>query len=65
MQCSFCDDKERVKHLFFDCVVEKAIWNYACDFLSFKIGTDYIYVAYKWLSKENFYVANTISSAVC
>jgi hypothetical protein len=49
---------------FFDCVVAKAIWKYVCEFLGFDIGSDFISVASKWLSKEKFYVTNTISAAV-
>jgi hypothetical protein len=37
---------------------------YAKEFLGMDIGYDYISIASKWLSAENFYVANVISCAV-
>jgi hypothetical protein len=49
---------------FFDCVVGRNVWSYACEFLGFDIGADYLSVAGKRLNKDKFYVANMISSAV-
>jgi hypothetical protein len=50
--------------LFFERVVDKAVWDYANEFLGTNIGSDYISVASKWMSRDKFYVANTISASV-
>jgi hypothetical protein len=50
--------------LFFECLVAKAVWYYVNDFLNMTIGSDYISIASKWLSRDKYYVANTISAAV-
>jgi hypothetical protein len=62
-QCCFCHEKESIVHLFFECVVSKAIWSYVCEFLGFSTGPDYISVASKWLHEKKFYSVN-ISSTV-
>jgi hypothetical protein len=62
--CKFCDEHESIAHLFFEHVVAKAVWGYANEFLGTNIGSDYISVASKWMSRDKFYVANTISAAV-
>jgi hypothetical protein len=41
-----------VSHLFFECVVAKAIWGTVGEFMGYNIGSDYIFVASKWLQKE-------------
>jgi hypothetical protein len=63
-QCKFCDEHESIAHLFFECVVAKDMWCYVKEFLGINIGTDYISVASKWLSRDKFYIANTILVAV-
>jgi hypothetical protein len=64
IQCRFCMEEESVNHLFFDCVVARNVWTYACEFLGFDIGPGFLSVAGKWLNKDKFYVANMISTAV-
>jgi hypothetical protein len=61
--CKFCDEEESISHLFFECVVAKAVWSYASQFLGFHIAGDYISVASKWLSKGKIYVVNIIITA--
>jgi hypothetical protein len=61
-QCCFCSKKESTVHLFFECVVSKAIWSYVCEFLGLSIGEDYISVASKWLHENKFYTVNIIST---
>jgi hypothetical protein len=63
-KCRFCMEDESITHLFFECVVARNVWTYACEFLGFDIGTNFLSVAGKWLNKENFCVANMISTAV-
>jgi hypothetical protein len=45
-------------------VVAKAMWCYVKEFLGINIGADYILVASKGLSRDKFYIANTISAAM-
>jgi hypothetical protein len=45
--------KKNSVHLFFECVVSKAIWSYVCEFLGFSIE-DYMSVASKWLTRNDF-----------
>jgi hypothetical protein len=53
-----------VSHLFFECVVAKAIWGTVGEFMGYNIGSDYIFVASKWLQKEKMYRTNIISTVV-
>jgi hypothetical protein len=62
--CCFCSEKDSINHLLFECVIAKNVWEYVKDFLGFDIGSDYISVASRWLHKEKYYVANTISTVV-
>jgi hypothetical protein len=64
VQCCFCTDHESASHLFFECVVAKAIWRFVGEFFGHEIGTDYISVASKWLQKENLYGTNIITTVV-
>jgi hypothetical protein len=40
------------------------VWSYATEFLNMNFGTDYIFVATKWLDKKKFEVVNIISTVV-
>jgi hypothetical protein len=40
------------------------MWCYVKEFLGINIGADYISVASKGLSRDKFYIANTISAAM-
>jgi hypothetical protein len=62
--CKFCEESKNITHLFFEYVVVDAIWGYASEFLGFDIGSDYISVVSKWISRERFYIVNIISAAV-
>jgi hypothetical protein len=53
-QCRFCMEEESINHLFFDCVIARNVWSYACEFYGFDIGADYLSVAGKWLNKNKF-----------
>jgi hypothetical protein len=55
---------ESIQHLFFECVVARAIWGFVSEFLGFDIGASYISVNSKWLLKDKCYVVNVISTAV-
>jgi hypothetical protein len=63
-ECVFCHEKESIGHLFFECAVAKTVWAYVCEFLGVEIGSDFISVASRWISKQKCYVVNIISTAV-
>jgi hypothetical protein len=42
VQCRFFMEEESINHLFFDCAVARNVWTYACEFLGFDIGADYL-----------------------
>jgi hypothetical protein len=63
-QCMFCAEKESTDHMFFECGIAWVVWSYANEFLDMSLGTDYIFVASKWLSKKKFEVVNIISTTV-
>jgi hypothetical protein len=62
--CVFCDEKESTDHLFFECCVSGAVWDYVNEFLGMSIGSDYMSVAVKWLDKKKYDVVNIISTAL-
>jgi hypothetical protein len=63
-QCCFCNEKESIDHLFFDCAVAKVMWGFTSEFLGWEIRLDYFSVASKWIQKVNLAYVNVISSAV-
>jgi hypothetical protein len=63
--CLFCNEKELVKDMLFECAVAQRAWGVVFDVLGFDIGSDYESIAKKWLCNMKFGVANVISSAVC
>jgi hypothetical protein len=64
VQCCFCAKEESVFHLFFDCVVAKAIWSVMGEFIGHGIGVDYVSIASKWLQKEKLYGTDIITTVV-
>jgi hypothetical protein len=64
-QCVFFVRKIKVLITsFLKCVVAREVWKYVSKFLDYEIGGDYLSAATKWLSKNFFYCANIISTAV-
>jgi hypothetical protein len=61
-QCSLCNEKESIMHLFFECVVAKVIWGYVGEFLGVDIGKDYLLIATKWLQEKRNCDVNIIST---
>jgi hypothetical protein len=58
--CFFCNEKESVKHLLFECVVAQRAWGVVSDVLGFDIGSDYESIAKKWPCNTKFGFANVI-----
>jgi hypothetical protein len=64
VQCNFYNGEETVKHLFFDCVVARAVWDMIRGMISCDVGSDYLSVASKWINKNKCYEVNIFPSAV-
>jgi hypothetical protein len=60
----FCNEKESVSHLFFECCVAKLFWSWIVEITGIPIGADFESVAKCWLSKKRFSMLNMLSSAV-
>jgi hypothetical protein len=65
VRCLFCDEKEFVHHLFFECVVARQAWQLVSKVAGFSVGADYESMARLWLCNKKFGGVNIISSAVC
>jgi len=63
--CLFCNEKESVFHLFFDCVVAKQIWVYISECFGFNVGMNFESIGNMWLSRKKFIVHNILTSASC
>jgi hypothetical protein len=61
--CLFCNEQESAKHLFFDCVVARYIWNIISEVFGIAIGENFESVARWWISENKNYVLNIFSSA--
>lgn len=62
--CQFCKEDESIAHLFFECVVAKAMWEIASRFLEVPIGVNFENIATKWLDHKKYGIMNVISSNV-
>jgi hypothetical protein len=51
--CLFCDDKESIKHLFFECCVAKCIWQICSEMSEKQLGADFESVVKWWLHNKN------------
>jgi hypothetical protein len=64
VSCLFCNEHETAKHLFFECVVAKNIWDTVSSILDKPLGDDFESIARWWLSEDKNSVINIFSSAV-
>jgi hypothetical protein len=56
--CFFWNEHESAKHLFFECVVAKSIWDVISDIFKLPIGNSFESVAHWWLSDNKNLVLN-------
>jgi len=62
--CLFCNEKERVNHLFFECVVAKQMWTVLSSIFYVQLS-DYIDSVGKfWLSNKRNGILNMCTSAI-
>lgn len=59
--CLFCNEKESVVHLFFECVVAKQMWSIISEVLDLDCGRDFESIGKVWLSRS-FVIANIFTS---
>jgi hypothetical protein len=62
--CLFCEEKDSISHLFFQCCVAVNVWEFISVCCSRSIGADFESVASLWLAGKKFMVCNIVSSAV-
>jgi hypothetical protein len=60
--CLFCNEHESAKHLFFECVVAKSIWDVVSDIFKLSNANSFESVARWWLSDNKNSVLNIFSS---
>jgi hypothetical protein len=65
MTCLFCNERESVNHLLFECVVAHKAWGVISAVLGFDIRLNYESIAKRWLCNTKFGIANVINLAVC
>jgi hypothetical protein len=56
--CLFCNEKESVSHLFFECYVAKLFWSWIVEITCTPIGADFESVAKCYLSEKRFSMLN-------
>jgi hypothetical protein len=60
--CLFCNEKESVSHMLFECVVAKSAWEIVCKATGISVGRAYEYVG---LCNKKYGTVNMINAAVC
>lgn len=60
--CLFYCELESVYHLFFECVVAKAIWRGMSNILGVPIGNDFESAAKWWICNKNKLTLNMLTS---
>jgi hypothetical protein len=66
VDCSylFCGEEESVRHLFFECVVIRQIWELILEVVGFPTGSNFESIAKCWLCNVKFGIVNMVTSAV-
>ena len=64
LTCLFCNEKESITHLFFQCCVASHVWEYISSCLNKVVGTDFESVASLWIANKSYTVCNIVTSAV-
>jgi hypothetical protein len=59
----FCNEKESIIHLFFDCCVAKLVWGEISTTTNFNVGTDFESVAKWWISSTKHAALNVFCAA--
>jgi hypothetical protein len=63
--CMFCSEAESIHNLFFECIIASQVWLSVSEVVGFEIGTDFEYVAKRWICNKKFGLVNMVSSTVC
>lgn len=61
-RCLFCNEREYVAHLLFDCVMANQMWVIISEVLELNCGRDFESIGKLWLSKR-YTIANMFTSA--
>jgi hypothetical protein len=63
LECEMCKETETVKHIMFECIVARLIWDDVFKIFDIAV-TDFESIASKWLCNKKFLHFNLVSSAV-
>jgi hypothetical protein len=63
LECSLCKEIESVKHLLFECLISKLLWDMVFEVFGISV-TDFLSIASKWICNTRHLQFNIISSAV-
>jgi hypothetical protein len=50
--CMFCSEAESIHNLFFECIIASQVWLSVSEVVGFEIGTDFEYVAKRWICNK-------------
>jgi len=62
--CLFCNEKESISHVFFECCVAMHVWKFVSILLDRNVGFDFESVASLWITNKKYMVCNIVTSAV-
>jgi hypothetical protein len=62
--CLFCEEKESIYHLFFDCCVARVMWKMCSEIAGKQLGADFESVAKFWLHDKSENCLNVLTTAV-
>lgn len=61
--CVFCSEAESIKHLFFDCIVSRQIWEVVADVLHIHIPCSFESLLSFWKINKKFAAVNIFTTA--
>jgi hypothetical protein len=61
--CLFCKEVETCNHLFFECVVDKRMWDLISQVIGMNMGGDFENIGSHWLCNKKIAMFNMINSA--
>ena len=63
MSCVFYSEPETRKHLFFDCIVAKNVWNLVADILKVDVPNSFALLTSFWKRRKHCEALNIVSAA--
>ena len=63
LECELCKEIESVKHLFFECLISRQLWDIVAEVFDINV-TNFETIAAKWLCNKKFLQFIVVSSAI-